>query len=190
MKPISAATVHNVTLVFLVLDVGYITTFVFITMRAIMRQNEVDQTDGFLALASPHTAIIPTLVTILSAARAAALDKSQQHISSVDAGWFLAPVLAVPFDILEVAQSWATKPYSAHSTGVFICGCIISISISIFTTIVFFDGTLRANKRIGNEIHDTVRVLSESTKHAASAPGRGGGAPAASAAARRHGLDL
>ena len=173
----NAAFVHNVALTFLVLDVCYMATFFGITMHAIFGGRQIDETDGLLAIASPHAAIIPTLVTILSSSRTAALDGSQTL--SVDAGWFLAPVLAVPFDILQVTQSFVTKPFTLQSTVVFTFGLCMSVVVATFTTWLYIENNMRANKQPGHELRDGLKIV---TGAAAPSPVR--------SRPRRNALDL
>jgi|688.fasta_scaffold00641_25 hypothetical protein len=153
----NAALVHNIALVFLVLDVCYMATFFGITVHAMFDGRQIDETDGMLAIASPHAAIIPTLVTILSSSRAAALDGSQTL--SVDTGWFLVPVLAVPFDILQVTQSFITKPFTLQSTIVFCYGLCLSILIGMFTSLLYVEHNRRANKTPGHELRDGLKIV-------------------------------
>lgn len=153
----NAALVHNVALVFLVLDVCYMASFFGITVHAMFDGRQIDETDGLLAIASPHAGIIPTLVTILASSRAAALDGSQTL--SVDAGWFLVPVLAVPFDILEVTQSFITKPFTLQSTILFCYGLCLSSLIAMFTSWLYIENNRRSNKLPGHELRDGLKVV-------------------------------
>ena len=89
------------------------------------------------------------------------------------------PVLAVPFDILEVTQSFVTKPFTLQSSIVFTFGLIMSSVVATFTTWLYIENDRRANKTPGHELRDGLKIMADAV---APSPAR--------SRPRRNGLDL
>jgi hypothetical protein len=89
----SHKNIHRITVCILVLDALYILGYFLVTLLAIVQGNQTVETDGFLALGSPHSGIIPTLVAILANLRSTLRDNlaGKGTRMSADPGWFLIP---------------------------------------------------------------------------------------------------
>jgi len=153
--------VHNVTAIFLILDVLYLASYCVVIVFAIVGGNQVVENDGFMALGSPHIAIIPALVTILANVRGALRDNKRGVATqlNVDAGWFLMPVLSVPYDCLEIIQSFYTQPFALDGTIVFVYGASISLTLSAWTIWLFVSVNGREAMSLGAELKEGVQYL-------------------------------
>ena len=118
----------------------------------------VDQTvqnDGFLALAAPHTGIIPALATILASLRVGVTNKGDV---SADLGWFLVPVMAIPFDVLALTQSVVEK-HSRYTVGFFSFGLCISTFTAAFTTISAFVVRSQKGENLVDDTNSGIKLL-------------------------------
>jgi hypothetical protein len=171
--------IYRATAALLALDACYTRAYVVVTVVAIRRADQIVETDGFLALGSPHSGIVPTLVAILASLRAALRDNAAGRATrpAVDPGWFLIPVMAVPYDALAVAQSFATKPFSLEGSVVFCYGACMSCLTAAFTTWLY----VRINENGGSPFGHEIR---EGLSHLRGVPQRGSFEPLGGSAER------
>jgi hypothetical protein len=134
---------------------------VVVTAIAIRRSDQIVETDGFLALGSPHSGIIPTLVAILACLRVAMRENAAGRAAhpAVDPGWFMIPVIAVPYDALALTQSWTTKPFSLEGSVVFCYGACMYALTAAFTSWLYICVNQNSGFAPGHEIREGVSHL-------------------------------
>ena len=125
---------------FILYDFIYFLMYCGIIGMAIAQRDETAQIDGFLALSSPHVSIIPTLVSILGSANAAIAANRDGVVKypTLDNGWFLLPLIAIPFDALETAQSFYNKPIDKAAAAAFSYGLAGSVAITAYTLWLYY----------------------------------------------------
>ena len=102
-------------------DVLNLLAWIGLTAFYIWRHGEGDEarvTAGFVALASPHTVIIPSMFAILSDLRKHC--KPGVDVCLIDSPhwqWYLFPILAIPLDGLTLAYNLVNLPYDGLVNG-------------------------------------------------------------------------
>jgi hypothetical protein len=95
--------------------------------------------EGFLALAAPHTTIIPTLIAIISDLERHCRSQTVCSLETPRLHWYIFPVLVVPFDALTLAYNVRTE---THKTAVIAASALsmaLSVGVMIWSFVAGFE---------------------------------------------------
>lgn len=133
--------IHSVAVLVLIIDVVWLVLWISTMVYAVETLDSFHAAAAGTTLSCPHMGIIPSLVTVVIAFREAIRGNKagRGDMASMDFGWLLAPILAIPFDMAYARLLFKDNFGRSLSWGLATYGAFSSWTASLFMVIVYFE---------------------------------------------------